>query len=124
MPRFDLFSSNEDGIYFRIALLRGRSSGLTITAVPSLAGALTQFIDTERFEIISDVTYSLGDLDTNGMNKRFHRRTHRVMKTVIFDNGNTDQVITNPYFYWIWTNDVISTGENFRGVIRIYYTDI
>lgn len=122
--RLSLFSTNEDLTFIRVALLRGRTAGLTIGDLPSGTSAESTMIDIEKWEVISDKVFSLGDSDTDGRNKVFYRRTIKMFKDITYDSNVTGTGITNPYFMWIWTSDVLTTSNNVVGTIRNTYVDI
>lgn len=119
----DLDSENETELYWRIALLRSRTAGLVLADVPSGETGHIQFIDIEKWEIISDKTFSLGSTDGTGENKVLYKRSHRIFRTIVYDQGSA-QPITNNFYIWGWTNDVVTTGTNIRGNARVYYTDV
>lgn len=122
--RLSLFSNNEDVLYIRIALLRGRTAGLAIGDLPFGSGALTTYIDIEKWEVLNDSVFNLGDSDTDGKNKRFYKGVKKIFKDVTFDNASTGTGTVNPYYLYIWTNDVLLTGPNVIGNFRTTYVDI
>lgn len=122
--RLNLNSQNEDGIFMRVAVVRQRSAGLNLAALPTGSNADSAFIDIERFEILGDTVYSLGDADANGMNKKFYKRTFRIMKQLIYDDNIGTNQITNQIGLFLWSNDIVTTGLNVVGNVRMYYTDV
>lgn len=126
--KFSLDSANEDLFFGRFAILRGRTAGLTGADVPTGDGAYIQFFDIEKFEIVWERTFNLGDTDINGRNKTFFNKTLRIFKEIMFNTGVVAPAVlspvTNPYFLYYWTNDVVLTTNNVRGVVRMYFNDI
>lgn len=122
--RLQINSQDEDGIYFRVALLRARTSGAQLSTLPSGANAHTAMIDIDVFEILYDRVFSLGDADTNGKNKQFINKTVRIMKRNIWNAPAANTIVTNELLLYTWSNDVITTGFNCQGTVRIYFTDL
>lgn len=122
--RLSLFSNNEDLIFIRVALVRGRTAALAIGDLPIGAGSEGTFIDIEKWEVLSDAVFTLGDSDTDGRNKKFYRFTKKIFKDVTFDSNVTGTGISNPLYLYLWTSDVVLTSSNVLGNIRTTFVDI
>lgn len=124
LPRLTFFSNGEDLMFARMAIVRARTAGLNATAFPSGANAQNSFMDIERFEVLFDKTWSLGDSDTDGRNKLMCKTPIKIMKSAMFDTGAINSLLTLNLWVWFWTSDIVTTGSNVQGQLRIYFNDV
>lgn len=125
--RFILTSNGEDLLFVRIALLRGRAAALGLSDVPTGANAIREQFDIDKWDVLWDHTYNLGDADTDGRNKAMMIKTTKIMRKVVWDRNQTTgtfPAVVNPIYFYSWSSDVVTTGTNVDGVVRMYFTDI
>jgi len=86
---------------YRIAILRGRTAGLALGDCPT--STITQPFDIDKWHILRDNMYTLGNSSNDGQNIKQHSWTVRLGgKEVIYNDGVSVSPITNPLYLFVW----------------------
>lgn len=120
--RFNILldTNGQPDIYMRMSLVQAKTNGLTASSFLSTANG---FWDLERFNVISDQWFNMGDSAENGMDKRIFTKTFRVMKTFTYDS-TTAATPFLPLYLVFYSNDSVVPSPTLVITSRITFNDL
>jgi len=121
--RFTVSSASAANNVFRWAVLQWRGAPQNPVAADLPAGQFDQFIPVEKWHIYRDMRTVLADTQVNtDTNTKFFTLTVPIFKEhTYFDNGTQ---ANKPFYFCIWSNDVITPSPHFSMNAVLTYTDI
>lgn len=115
-------SNGVNGIYMRVSVVRARTKGLVIGDCPTFDQ--NQFWDVDKWHVMYDKVYSLGNSDVDGRDRYNIHRTFKVFKDCQYDSAVSTSVVTNPMYLFFWSNDTIAPSPYITGYIRTTFSDL
>jgi hypothetical protein len=86
---------------YRLAIVRGRTSGLAIGDAP--ISTLTQPWDIDKWHVLRDSMFTLGNSSNDGNNIRNHDWTVRLGgREIMYNDSVSVSPVTNPLYLFIW----------------------
>lgn len=121
--RFWIRQNDSNTVPFRWVVVIPRASAVYTNAdLPQFADS---HIDVDKFHIVWDSAFYLGDTNTNPgvTTERVIKRSFKIMRTVLYDDTVTTPTKNDVWVGW-WSSDALLTAPLINFSIMTTYTDI